>query len=70
MTWRVLVQLRSGRQEAVDFDSRDEADAAADTLMKQMRSEVVDVVKVAGRNTLVLNTADVETINVSEVPQR
>jgi len=68
MTWRVLIQLQSGRQDSVDFDTRDEADAAADTLMKQMKNEVVDVVKVAGRNSVVLKTEDVETINVREAP--
>jgi len=68
MSWRVLIQLQSGRQESIDFDTRDEAEAAADTLMKAMKNEVVDVVKVAGRNTVVLKTEDVETINVFETP--
>jgi hypothetical protein len=64
----MLIQLDSGRQQSVDFDTRDEADAAADTLMKQMKAEVVDVVKVAGLSTVVLKTEDVETIHVHEVP--
>jgi len=68
MSWRVLIQLQSGRQESIDFDTRNEAEAAADTLMKAMKNEVVDVAKVAGRNTVVLKTEDVETINVFETP--
>ena len=60
--------MRAAGKQSVDFDTRAEADTAADTLTKQMKAEVVDVVKVAGLSTVVLKTEDVETIHVDEVP--
>jgi len=59
------VKLDGGGQELVQFESRDEAEAALDTLMKQIDG-LAGTVTIRGRGTLMVDTSDVKTASVYE----